>query len=348
MGQAVLPFLGYVVLQLIVVVVGLNVVREREISASGVLKSWIFGQMLLFSVLQIMTVPMILLRWKFNTLFWSYIGVGALLFGVGCWKIVEGRTKVKIRVPELRPVELLLLMIIVLLILWQACDYFFGIHLDEDDARFLAQANDILEYGQLFTRYFETGELIGVVEPVRDITSPWSVMFAMVSRLLFTKPAIFAHTIYPTVEIMLVYCIYWLMGRELFKEKESQLSVVFLAIIINLFFTVTSYTQSTFSVIRIWQGKASVAAVIVPMLIYLFICLNRRNKDNLSLWVMVIATGCAACLMSGAGIPLSFIAIAILGLYNIVLYGQWKRMPLWVSSMVIPLGSGLLYLFLKG
>lgn len=61
-----------------------------------------------------------------------------------------------------------------------------------------------------------------------------------------------------------------------------------------------------------------------------------------------MATGCAACLMSGAGIPLSFVAIAVLGLYSIVVYRQWKRIPLWFASMITPLGSGLLYMFLKG
>ena len=75
MGQAVSPFLEYVVLQLVVMVVGLNVVHEKELSTSGVLKSWIFGQMMLFAVLQIIAVPMILLRWKFNALFWCYLGV---------------------------------------------------------------------------------------------------------------------------------------------------------------------------------------------------------------------------------------------------------------------------------
>lgn len=127
----------------------------------------------------------------------------------------------------------------------------------------------------MLTIDFDTGIYTGHVEPIRDITSPWAMMLAIVSRILFTKPAIFAHTIYPPIELFIVYGIYWLIGKELFKKKESQLSVVLLAIVVNLFFTVIVYTQSTFTLIRIWQGKASVAAVIVPMLIYLFICLKK-------------------------------------------------------------------------
>lgn len=348
MGQAVLPFLEYLVLQLAVMVLGLNIVRDREIGTLGVLKSWIFGQILLFAVLQLMAVPMILLRWHFNVLFWSYMIVTAVLFGFGVWRLVKGRTKIRIRMPELRPLELLLLMIVILLILWQAGTYFFGIHLDEDDARWLAQANDALLHGDMLTRNFHTGEYTGVFDPVRDVTSPWMMYFGIASRILFTKPAIFAHTIYPTVAIIMVYVIYWLMGKELFKKKESQLSVVLLVVVINLFFAVTVYTQSTFTLIRIWQGKATVAAIIVPILIYLFICVNKGYRQNINLWIMIIATGCAACLMSGAGIPLSFVAITVLGFYSVVVYKQWRRIPLWFASMITPLGSGLLYMFLKG
>ena len=348
MGQAVLPFLEYLVLQVFVLIVGLNIVRKDEIGASDVLKSWIFGQMILFAVLQIIAVPMILLRCKFDALFWSYCSLSVVLFGFGCWRLVKKKTRIRIKLPELKPLELLLLMTVVLLILWQVCTYFFGIHLDEDDARWLAQANDALEYGDLLTRNFHTGEYTGVFDPVRDVTSPWMMTYGILSKILSTKPAIFAHTIYPPIELFVVYGIYWLIGIELFKKRTTQLSVVLLAILVNMFFTVTAYTQSTFTLIRIWQGKATVAAVIVPMFMYLFICVNMKNKQNTNLWIMIIATGCAACLMSGAGIPLSFVAIFVLGLYSIIAYQQWKRIPIWFASLITPLGCGLLYLLLKG
>lgn len=70
------------------------------------------------------------------------------------------------------------------------------------------------------------------------------MFLAIASRVLFTKPAIFAHTIYPPVELFVVYGIYWLIGKELFKKKESQLSVVLLAILVNLFF----YCHSLYAV----------------------------------------------------------------------------------------------------
>ena len=87
MREAIFPFLGYLVLQLIVIVAGLNIIGEKEIRWTGLLKSWITGQMLLFAVLQVFAVTMILLRWEFDALFWSYLGAVVVLFGLGIRKI---------------------------------------------------------------------------------------------------------------------------------------------------------------------------------------------------------------------------------------------------------------------
>lgn len=347
MGQAILPFLGYVVLQLAVTVVGLNVIHEKELSASGVLKSWIFGQMILFAVLQIVAVPMILLRWKFDILVWCFTCISTVLFCFGCWRFAKGKTKIKIRMPELKPLGLLLLMIVVLLVLWQVCNYFFGIHLDEDDARWLAEANDARVYGDMMTRNFFTGEFEGTFRTVRDVTSPWPMMWAIVSRLLFTRTSIFAHTIYAPIELFLMYCLYWLIGRELFKKAESRLLFMISVAMINLFLAGSGYTQSVFSLIRIWQGKATTAAVMIPFIFYLFILLY-KNNDNILSWIIILISGFAACLMSGAGMVAGLVMIFILGLYDIVAYQRWKRIYLWLLSILPPVLYNLAYMWLKG
>ena len=346
MGQAVLPFIKYIVLQLFVVAVGLILFRDKVLGVSGVLKSWIFGQMLLFAVLQIMAVPMILLRWKFNILFWSYCGAAVVLFGFGLWRLIQGKTKIRIRMLELKPLELLLLMIIILLILWQACDYFFGIHLDEDDARWLAEANDAITSGDMITRDFDTGIYIGIFDELKDVTSPWPMMYAVVAKVLNTRPSIFAHTVFAPVEIILLYGVYWLIGSECLRKLEAKLMFLLACIVINLFFAQTSYTQSVFSLVRIWQGKATIAAVIVPLLFYLFVCLNKHNRTED--WIRVVVVGCAACLISAAGISILIIMIGIYGLYHIIFFRKWKQIPMWFASLIPSTASFLTYFLYKG
>ena len=320
-------------------IVGLNVVREKELGTSGVLKSWVYGQLFCFAVLQVMAVPMILMRWQFNVLFWSYMSIVVVLFGFGAWRLVNGRTRIRIRMPELKPLELLLLMIVILLILWQAGNYFFGMHLDEDDARWLAEANDALEYGDMMIRDFDTGAYLGHVGVPKDATSPWPMMIAFFSRLLHTKTSVFAHTIYAPIELLLMYAVYWLMASELFETRDAKLTFILSVAVINLFFGKTVFTQSTFSLVRIWQGKGTVAAVIVPLLFYLFIRIQKRDESED--WRLVPVTCCAACLMSGMGISLSAIAAGLLGACHIVINRKWRRIPMLALS-VLPSGIFLL------
>ena len=347
MSASVLPFLEYLILQFFVAAVGFNVINEREIGISGCVKCWLFGQMLCFAVLQFLAVPMILMRLEFNVLFWSYCGICIALFSLGVWRLIKQNIKIRIRMPEMKPLELLLLTITILLILWQTCNYFFGMHLDEDDARWLAEANDALYTGDMMTRSFDTGEYVGAFVMDEDVSSPWPMLFAVLSRVLFnTRVSIVAHTIYPTVEIILVYSIYWLIGKQLFDKRISQLSFVFTTTVVMLFYGVTVYSQGTFTLIRIWQGKATVAGVTIPLLLYIFICINKGNKT--SDWLKTGIVGVASCLMSGMGIIISYVMISVYGFYNIIAYQNWKRIIPWIGTLIPSVAYLLINYFLRG
>ncbi|QUC66685.1 DUF6077 domain-containing protein [Aristaeella hokkaidonensis] len=342
MREAVLPFLGYAILQLIVIVAGLNIIGEKEIRWTGLLKSWITGQMLLFAALQVLAVSMILLRWEFSVLFWTFCGVVIVLFGLGIRKI----KRIKLTIHKLSPIALVFLVASILLILSQAGIYFFGMHLDEDDARWLAEANDAIETGDMMTRSYHTGELLGKFAEMRDVVSPWPMLFAILSRVLFTRVSIVAHTIYPTVEIILVYGIYYLIASELLQKSEARLTFVLFAALIQYFYGGSVYTQGTFSLIRIWQGKASVAAVIIPLLFYFFISVNKKNRTRD--WIYIALVGLAGCLMSGMGISITLILIGVYGVYNILAYQNWKRIPFFIVSVIPSLAFALTYYCLKG
>lgn len=342
MREAVFPFLGYVILQLIVIVAGLNIIGEKEIRWTGLLKSWITGQMLLFAILQVLAVSMILLRWEFNTLFWTFSGVVIVLFGLGIRRI----KRIKLTIHKLSPITLVFLAASILLVLSQAGIYFFGIHLDEDDARWLAEANDAIETGDMMTRSYHTGELLGKFAEMRDVVSPWPMLFAILSRVLVTRVSIVSHTIYPTIEIILVYGIYYLLATELLQKHEARLVFVLFAVLITFFFGGSVYTQGTFSLIRIWQGKASVAGVIIPLLFYFFICINKRNQTRD--WILIAVVGLAGCLMSGMGISITLIMIGVYGVYHILAYQSWKRIPFFILSVFPSLAFALTYYCLKG
>ena len=338
---AIRPMIMYLILQVPIAVVGSLIIREREIGWSGVLQSWIMGHMMTYAILQVLAVPMILTFQSFNTLFWSYLALLAVVFGIACWKLKGHKIRLNIQKETWHWLVIVILIITVLLIVWQSCTYFFAMHLDEDDARWLAEANDALEYWDMMTRDFDNGNLLGGFSMAEDVSSPWPMMYAVSSRVLFTRNAVFAHTLYPPVAILMMYGIYWLIGRELFVKLDARLTFLLCTVILVLFYGGGGYSQGAFSLIRIWQGKASVAALVIPVLLYLFI---RLNKENRSVdWIKVLLTACAACLMSGMGIFIAAIMIGVYGLYNIIAYRHWKRILLWLASLLPSVLSFLLY-----
>lgn len=346
MNEAVLPLMKYIFFQLCIIIIGLNVVTERKMGSILIAKCWIFGQMLMFSVMQLLSVPMILLRLRFNTLFGAIFAFIILLFCTGLFSLKKHRITRESTYKKPSLITVILCITIFCIIAMQFSCYLFGMHLDEDDARWLAIANDALETGDMVTRSYNTGEYVGTFSEIRDVTSPWPIMYAFFARMINTRASIFAHTIYAPVELLALYVIYFLIGTELYKTKEAGLFFVLFISIINVFFTETVYTSSTFALIRIWQGKASVAGIIIPLISYVFICINKRN--HLSDWMKLIITGCAACLMSGMGVTISIVLIGLFGIYNLIFYKNWKRMHLYLLSLFPSVTSGIIHLILKG
>ena len=107
-----------------------------------------------------------------------------------------------------------------------------------------------------------------------------------------------------------------------------------------MFFVGEAYSQATFSLIRIWQGKAAIAAIMIPL--FLLLLLELQEKDSVANWLWLATAACAACLFSGMGVALSAIMVAIYGGYA-MLSGRFRRFPLFLFAILPPAVFGLLY-----
>lgn len=351
MEQAVVPFLFYLLFQIPALLTGM-LVTKPEIKPVGLLRAWVFGQMALFAVLELLAVPMIFFHAPFNTLYYSFCILSVLLAAGGLARLIISRKKQKESPVPIIPEEpdrrsvlgWILLIITVLLILWQFLNYLLGMHDDHDDSRWLAQANDALATGKMIYHNYNTGQNWGWVHMSKDGISPWPMLFSILSRLtLNTRVTILAHTVYAPVELLVMYAVYDLLAHELFRTKFSRTVFMLMVAVITLFYGGTLFTQSVFSLVRIWQGKATVAAVIIPLLLCLFVRVNRENKT--SDWLLIALVDCAACLMSGMGIAIAAIMIGIYGVYHIVAYRRWKRIPSLLLAVLPSLVTFVLYIY---
>ena len=249
------------------------------------------------------------------------------------------------------------------------CVYIFGMHLDEDDARWIAEANDALIKNRMLLHNPATGEYIGrfVGEMIKDVFSPWSIYLAWLSRATGIKAVVIAHTIYPPLLLGLSYSAYYEIGTQLFEgEKKRHERGIFLLMVsvINLFMAGNVYTQSVFTLTRIWQGKAVVAAVMIPAILAIILRVQQTTpqaEGSIRDWILLIVVGVSCCLFSGMGIAIGLLLLAIYGLYVVACMivrtarhkeYKWKscaiRVGLWLASLAPSIENGLGYLRLKG
>ena len=144
--------------------------------------TYLCGQLLLWAAFQVVAVPCVNFRTTFNTLFWIYTAVVIILIGCGAWVLQSEVGTRKRWTGNWREWLSPFLIIACLVIVGQMCVYIFGMHLDEDDARWIAEANDALVKNRMLLHNPATGEYIGrfVGEMVKDVFSPWSMQALVV------------------------------------------------------------------------------------------------------------------------------------------------------------------------
>ena len=307
---------------------------------SSLASTYLFGQLTLWAVFQVLAVPLVLLRVNYTTLFWSYLPIAVLLGILGLVR----QLKIKLEKPTV------FLILAILVICYQAYFYIFKMHIDQDDARWIAEANDALVKNKMLLYNPATGEYIGrfVGEMVKDVFSPWPFYVAGIAKITGIRAASIAHTVYPPILLALSYMAYYEMGRQLFEKPAEQGIFLLMVSVINMFMgggVENDYTQSVFTLVRIWQGKAVVAAIIIPAIFMLI--LRIQKDDTVQNWLLLTVTTCAACLFSGMGIAISLLMTGVYGAY-VVVCGRWKRIPYWLLSMVPPIVFGLGYFWLRG
>ena len=115
----------------------LSLRKDQEISFGGILRAWIIGQFSLWAAFQLISVPLILMKSSFLLLFWLYLAIMLMLAAGGVLRARGMRFRFSFCVPR-APMMWIVLIAVIVLIIWQTGTYIFGVHLDEDDSRWLS------------------------------------------------------------------------------------------------------------------------------------------------------------------------------------------------------------------
>lgn len=334
--------------------------RERD----GLALCMVIGYLMMFALSEITAVPMILTSLPFHVFFWILAAEYLILAVISAG--YRGRTeisRIKVSIQRLHR-QPWTIYAAVLLVAVQAFFYFHYMVTNLDDAYYVGVATTTLETDTMYQYSPYTG-LLGKRFNLRYILSPFSIFQAFLSKGTGLHPSTLAHTVLPVFLVSLGYLVYYCLGRLLFSEKAlqgkygeameckerlSHKMAGFFMIAMSLV-NMTSYynsarTQGTMMLVRIWQGKAVLASVLLPFLFYQCYRMAIHKEERGGLLLLMTGT-LACCLVSSMGIALPPVMLGIFAL----LFGLFRkniRYFLQMAAGCLPcVFYGILYLILQ-
>lgn len=289
-------------------------------------ESFLVGYLFVFAAAQLLTVPMLFADFPLHILVICYGLISCIftLLGLFCMKKRRFSTWFPTKA-KFQDTSLFLWMAI-LLIAFQVFVVVRYAHLDADDALYVAASTTAVREDSIFHVNSYTGLAYRQL-PRRYILSPFPIFLAVISQLSGgLHPAIMAHTVFPAVFLPASYLALFQLGKKWFaREKDARGIFLFLAAVLFWFSAYSTYNSGSFQMIRIWQGKALLAAFMCPLIIYLSFSIMLEEKPQYS-WLLYGMANIGACLLSSVGIIFAPIMMGIFSLIGAVHFRSFKRL----------------------
>lgn len=281
---------------------------------------WVTGFLTVMAVSQLILVPLVLRRFEFETYQNLAVIVYAVLILAAAALFAKGRKNRKTVRAEAQKKpwtgwQILFLVGALVLIFSQAATAGSFQHIDDDDSRFIVEQVIAVEKGSMYKEHLVTGDMTywNIGEMRKDMLSPWAMLVAFWCKLSGIAPAVFAHKYLPFYLLLLCYAVYALIGMQLFRDDREKTSIFLLfAGALHLFGYFSTHTVQAVMLLRIWQGKALVGAMLIPAMYYLMYEIMEHAEEKVW-YVLAAVCATAAALASGSGITLMPVLIGAVG-----------------------------------
>ena len=298
-------------------------------------ESFLTGILLMFAVAEILILPAIYINMSLHTVTVVFAAVMIVFAVYGLWELQKDVKMHAARIRQELPKVSVWMWIAIVVILIQIVIAVIYAHMDADDSFYVGTATTSVYTDSIF----QINPYSGIAYkglPKRYVLSPFPILLAVVSQLSGgLHPAVMAHVIYPAVFFTAAYLVYHQMGKMFFPEEKRKQGIFLLFCAVLIWFSGFSvYTAGNFQLIRIWQGKAVLASVILPFLTYLGLWAVLNEQPAYS-WSILALTNLAACHVSSMGIMLAPVVTGLFVLLALVkncsprrfLYGILCCMP---------------------
>lgn len=287
----------------------------------------------MFALAEILILPAIYRKMSLHFVTVVFAVLMSVFALYGLWKLNIDREMHIVRIKRELPQVSAWMWIAVAAIFIQIFIAVVYAHMDADDSFYVATATTSVQTNSVFQYNPYSGAEYRIL-PKRYVLSPFPVLLAIFSRLSGgMHPAVLAHTVYPAVFFAAAYLVYHQFGKMFFPERKREQGIFLLFCAVLIWFSGFSvYTAGNFQLVRIWQGKAVLASVILPFLMYLGFEIMLKEQVGYSRFLMIFAS-MAACHVSSMGIMLAPIVIA-----------AYTLLTLWKTRSIRCMGYTILYI----
>ena len=251
------------------------------------------------------------------TILWLLIQAIAIIIGVKSYlkkkSMILKPKKEKISFDKM---SVVIFAVAVAIIVFQVVFVTTHVHDDLDDSWYVGAATTSYFTNTINQISTYTGEIMQYI-PIDYILSPWPVFCAMIGKLSLCHPAIIMHTFVPIIFIPMSYVAFALLAKYIFKEDFNKISwFIFFLAVLNMFGQYSIRSTSTFLLFRIWQGKAALCNIIIPLVICFFMLMaeERKSEDTICLFLAVTA----GTMLSSMGVFLSPILLGALSFVDLI------------------------------
>ncbi len=331
----------------------------RKVNNGGISLSffWVSGQILLWAGFLVICVPLILLGKSFTmacNLFNGYTVLLLLLAICSClWKYFTGKRAVGIikgfEESSKKSSKLLWtifgVLLLVQLVLSVVLSYEEG-----DDAFYIAISTITQDADTMYYKLPYTGGSTGL--DARHGLAPFPVWIAYLGKMSGMAAVSVAQVVLSVTMIGLAYAIYYLMAVRLCDKDRSKVPFfMILVALLVMFGGYSLYTVENFLLVRASQGKAVIANIVLPFLLYLFMLLleklQKQEKVSLGFWILMAISTMAGCLCSTQGTILTCIMVGITGLCVAVSYRNLKVLFWMAATCIVPVVMAFLYFVVR-
>ncbi len=313
--------------------------------------SLVNGQIVLYAVFQITTVYSILRSINFSYAVKVFVPCACIVFTVLTVLVFVKYRKRLAVIFKNKPEKISLWGVIGFLIfVFMMVMSFFMTYTDGDDAYYVTTAVEAVMSDTMYAKNPYNG--LATISSFRYKSAPYPMWLALLSKATGIYPTALAHTFFPWSMILLSFSVLFLVARNLFGGDTKKRGIfLFFTSILIMFGDYSIYPAENFLLARARQGKAALAAFVLPYLVCLMIRIAKQMGENKKVGVRELAlitfTGFAASLCSTIGGALSLALVSVSALVIAVVYKKLKVPALMVAMNLPAVAFVLLYLVKK-